>query len=214
MQDLPNEFQERLKSEALTLCTCWILTRRDGLVLRLTDHDLALTIEGEVFEPGASIDAGRFVRAEGVKPGQAAGVGALSSDAVTEEDLLAGLWDGCRIEVFQVDWRAPELGTRHLWNGFLSEIQFNASGAFEAELVSLKADLERPIGRVIQRRCDAQLGDARCRAESKGRTCDQRFETCRDVFQNTENFRGFPHMPGNDFVLAGPAAAGNDGSKR
>lgn len=31
--------------------------------------------------------------------------------------------------------------------------------------------------------------------------CDKSFETCRDRFANTINFRGFPHMPGNDFVI-------------
>ena len=30
--------------------------------------------------------------------------------------------------------------------------------------------------------------------------CDKHFETCRDRFANAQNFRGFPHMPGNDFV--------------
>ncbi|MDX5595581.1 DUF2163 domain-containing protein [Pseudovibrio sp. SPO723] len=34
--------------------------------------------------------------------------------------------------------------------------------------------------------------------------CDKTFETCQKKFQNTLNFRGFPHMPGNDFVLWGP----------
>jgi len=34
--------------------------------------------------------------------------------------------------------------------------------------------------------------------------CDKRFETCRDRFDNIENFRGFPHMPGNDFALSYP----------
>ena len=34
--------------------------------------------------------------------------------------------------------------------------------------------------------------------------CDKRFPTCRDRFQNALNFRGFPHMPGSDFVLAYP----------
>ena len=34
--------------------------------------------------------------------------------------------------------------------------------AFSAELVSLKADLERPIGRVFARTCDEDVGDARC----------------------------------------------------
>lgn len=30
--------------------------------------------------------------------------------------------------------------------------------------------------------------------------CDKSFSTCRDRFQNSVNFRGFPYMPGNDFV--------------
>lgn len=32
--------------------------------------------------------------------------------------------------------------------------------------------------------------------------CDKRFATCRDRFANAANFRGFPHMPGNDFALS------------
>lgn len=31
--------------------------------------------------------------------------------------------------------------------------------------------------------------------------CDKRLATCRDAFANVLNFQGFPHMPGNDFVL-------------
>ena len=43
--------------------------------------------------------------------------------------------------------------------------------------------------------------------------CDKRFATCRDRFANTVNFRGFPHIPGNDFVAsyATQGAPGNNG---
>ncbi len=43
--------------------------------------------------------------------------------------------------------------------------------------------------------------------------CDKRFATCRDRFANSVNFRGFPHIPGNDFVAsyATQGAPGNDG---
>ena len=34
--------------------------------------------------------------------------------------------------------------------------------------------------------------------------CDKRFSTCRDRFNNTANFRGFPQIPGNDFVVSYP----------
>lgn len=45
--------------------------------------------------------------------------------------------------------------------------------------------------------------------------CDKRFETCRAKFANSANFRGFPHMPGNDSVQAGPSTAERlDGSSR
>ncbi|WP_341989974.1 DUF2163 domain-containing protein [Azorhizobium sp. AG788] len=44
--------------------------------------------------------------------------------------------------------------------------------------------------------------------------CDKTFATCRDRFSNALNFRGCPHMPGNDFVLAVavPGEASYDGS--
>lgn len=34
--------------------------------------------------------------------------------------------------------------------------------------------------------------------------CDKRFATCRDKFGNGVNFQGFPHIPGNDFVMRYP----------
>ena len=46
--------------------------------------------------------------------------------------------------------------------------------------------------------------------------CDKRFATCRNRFDNHLNFRGFPHMPGNDAVVryANPGQEGTDGSTR
>jgi uncharacterized phage protein (TIGR02218 family) len=44
--------------------------------------------------------------------------------------------------------------------------------------------------------------------------CDKRFETCRSKFDNAVNFRGFPHLPGNDFVAtyAVSGEPGHDGT--
>jgi len=44
--------------------------------------------------------------------------------------------------------------------------------------------------------------------------CDKRFATCHDRFNNVVNFRGFPHIPGNDFVIRYPVQGepGHDGS--
>ncbi len=34
--------------------------------------------------------------------------------------------------------------------------------------------------------------------------CDKTFATCRNRFANTLNFRGFPQIPGNDFIISYP----------
>lgn len=41
--------------------------------------------------------------------------------------------------------------------------------------------------------------------------CDKRAETCRVKFDNYMNFRGFPHMPGEDWLVSYPVR-GNDNS--
>lgn len=213
MRIIESEFAARLKSGAATTCLCWRLRRADGFVLAVTEHDRALVVDGVTYTPGGSLTAGTFTLSDGLKPGQAVAGGALSHDAISEADLTAGLWDGARVEVMRADWERPEFFVS-VWTGRLNDVRHGQAG-FEAELVSLKADFERPVGRVYTRRCDAVLGDARCGAVvSAEQSCDQTFEMCRDVFGNSANFRGFPHMPGTDFVLSGPAATGNNGGKR
>jgi uncharacterized phage protein (TIGR02218 family) len=46
--------------------------------------------------------------------------------------------------------------------------------------------------------------------------CDKQFQSCKGKFTNAVNFRGFPHMPGNDFVaaLAKEGDPLNDGGRR
>lgn len=45
--------------------------------------------------------------------------------------------------------------------------------------------------------------------------CDRRAETCRLKFANFPNFRGFPHLPGEDWLAAVPRAGEvNDGGSR
>jgi len=208
MRIIPESFQ----SDVLTTCLCWQLSRADGLQIGLTDHDAELVIDGLTHEPGSALSAGAFASTYDLRPSRADASGVFSSDALTEGDLIAGKWDGARVDVLRVNWMAPDDHVL-IWSGRLSEISHGENG-FAVEFISLKADLERPVGRVFSRLCDAALGDERCGVNADGRSCDQRFETCRDVFENIENFRGFPHLPGPDAVLEGPAVGGNDGGKR
>ncbi len=217
MREIPQSLADRFQAGLSTTALCWRLERPDGLVIGVTQHDREIAFDGVVYRPGAALEHSELTQVIELAPGRASARSALSHDAIAEDDLAAGLWTASRVDVFRADWSAPHEHV-HVWAGYLSEIRHSAAG-YEAELVSLKADFERLVGRLFSRRCDAVFGDQRCgidasAPEHAGQSCDKQLSTCRDRFANIENFRGFPHMPGPDFVLAGPAARGNDGGSR
>lgn len=214
MRDIPDEMAARIESGAARLCHVWRLERTDGTVLGFTDHDRDLTLDGLVCGAGSGWTAGAVESAVGLTAGVASAAGALDDDAITEADVAAGLYDGATVELWRADWSEPRLRVR-LWRATLTRIRY-AAGAFVAELEGPLAKLEPVVGRTYGRMCDARLGDARCGvAAPAGRTCDKRWETCVGAFANGANFRGFPDVPGDDFLTAWPAGSvRNDGGNR
>jgi len=166
MRQLGEAFAARLAADGTTLCACWRFERRDGAVFGATDHDAAIVVGGVTYEPVNGLKPATFESSNRLAPGKAVAEGAISAEFISEADLDAGLWDGACVDVWRVDWAAPQHRVC-IWSGRLSEVT-RRGAAFTAELVSLKADLERPIGRVYARSCDAEVGDARCGADLSG----------------------------------------------
>jgi uncharacterized phage protein (TIGR02218 family) len=273
-----------------TLCTCWRITRADGVVLGFTDHDRTIAFDGVAHEPESGLDASDAVAHAGLQVGGLEVTGAFSSARISERELEAGLYDNARVEAWLVNWAAPE-ERRRMRAGSIGEVK-RGGASFTAEIRGLAHALDQERGRIFRATCDADLGDARCgialastewtasavvlETDGFGRLsalvpgerptgffdggvliftsganagrrrealrhvrgdddrielwqamseaiapgdaftisagCDKRFATCRDRFDNIANFRGFPHMPGNDFALSYPTRAGaNDG---
>src|SRR5262249_13821053 len=76
-----------------------------------------------------------------------------------------------------------------------------ASAGFAVEVKTHRVSLDGVLIELWQRPGEP-LGAGDAFAVTAG--CDKRFATCRDRFANAVNFRGFPHIPGNDFVVAYP----------
>ena len=287
MRTLTAGFAAALGSVATTLCTAWVVRRRDGVVFGFTDHDRPLLHDGVLCQPATGFDRTSASRASDLSVGEEEIAGALTSDAITEADIAAGRWDGAGIEVWCVDWTNVD---NHLLlrTGTIGEITA-ADGGFRAEVRGPAFLLDQPCGRLFQRFCDADFADGRCTLAAAAWTstatvavgstareiwlsgagtfaagwfsggrltvmagllagtgavidshlsddlgarlllrqalseapapgtalqlvagCDKRFETCRDRFANAVNFRGFPHMPGRDFVFSYASGDGDD----
>ncbi|KUO65539.1 MAG: beta tubulin [Alphaproteobacteria bacterium BRH_c36] len=281
MKDLPLGLRTSLDSGVTMLCWCWRVTRRDGTRMGFTDHDRDVVFDATTFEAAAGLSASEINESVGLGVDNLEVSGALTSERLTEADLAAGFYDDAAVEVFRVDWSAPE--NRILMRtGSLGEVS-RAGRIFKAEVRGLAHYLQQPKGRLYQYTCDADLGDNRCKVNldaaayrssgtvvefltprkftasglnafandffSRGLLdftsgpalgqklevkvhvkrdgvvsvecwepvrnplqpgsgfdvragCDKIFATCRAKFDNAINFRGFPHIPGNDFIAS------------
>ena len=160
MKSLDPDFDAHLKSGATTLATCWRITRRDGLALGFTDHDRTLVFDGTTFAPESGAQGSALASSADLAVDNADIEGALNDDALSASDLAAGRYDGATVEIFRVNWAAPDQRAL-LKKGVVGEVS-RAGNAFKAELRGLSAFLDQPAGRVFQRLCDVNLGSAKC----------------------------------------------------
>lgn len=280
MKSLSPTLQAHLDEGTTTLAWVWRITRADGVTFGFTDHDRALTFDGTDFEPESGLTASEMRSGSDLSVDAQDAEGVLTSDRITETDILDGRWDNAAVEVWRVNW--ADTSQRLLMRrGAIGQIR-RGRLAFVAEVRSLAHVLGQTVGRTFQATCDAALGDVHCgvdledlafkgagavidllrdraftasglsgfeagwftfgviewtRGANAGRIaevlghdvtdgvailtlleapvraiaegdaliiragCDKRIETCGAKFANTANFRGFPHIPGQDTIL-------------
>ncbi|MEP5760305.1 MAG: DUF2163 domain-containing protein [Litoreibacter sp.] len=287
-------FASHIKSGLTTLCRCWEVRRKDGQIFGFTDHDSNLSFAGTVFKADTGLTASALQQVTGLAVDNTEAIGALSATSLTEKDIAAGRFDGARVTHWLVNWQDVE--EREIqFAGSLGEIK-RGDGAFYAELRGASEALNKPMGSVFQKPCQALLGDGKCGIDltdpsyranvtiahvdngrifeftslngyqsewfEKGRLtvlggegaslsgiikrdsqqggirtlelweelrasivagdmvrieagCDKRHQTCREKFANLLNFRGFPNIPGEDWLMTYPTQDGvNDGGSR
>ncbi|HWU62280.1 MAG TPA: DUF2163 domain-containing protein [Ensifer sp.] len=163
MRVLPAALKAHIETGATTLCRCWRVTRRDGTVLGFTEHDADLTADGTRFLAASGFSASEAETALGLAAPNGEVAGAFSSETIAAADLERGLFDGARVEILLVNWADPEQVLLENVRD-IGEVT-RTDNSFRAELRGLAARLDQPTGRVYGRRCDARLGDARCRLD-------------------------------------------------
>jgi uncharacterized phage protein (TIGR02218 family) len=86
-------------------------------------------------------------------------------------------------------------------NGFFSRGLFAfTSGASAGLKIEVKSHLKLASAVMIELWADAEGPPAAGDAFAVTAGCDKRIETCKARFANVVNFRGFPSMPGNQFL--------------
>ena len=160
MKRLSPALQSHLDDGTTTLSWCWRISRSDGVALGFTDHDRALSFDGTEFEPESGFAASEIRAGSDLAVDAQDATGVLTSDRITETDILDGRWDNAAVELWRVNWTDTSQRVL-LRRGAVGQIR-RGRMAFVAEVRSLAHVLGQTVGRTFQAGCDAALGDVRC----------------------------------------------------
>jgi len=155
------------------MATCVLIVREDDAEFAFTDHDRDLVLAGwaapwnrlhGTYRAAAAIGARAVTTSDAMNVDSTRGLGVFTDDAITDEDLLAGLYANARVHIFQVNWAdlsATPLVQRTGWIGNVTAGRF----AFDAEFMGLMKLYTANLCELTSVACRAELGDGRCKVD-------------------------------------------------
>jgi uncharacterized phage protein (TIGR02218 family) len=167
MRVISPQLEAHFEGGMTQLATCWRITRQDGAEIGFTDHDQLITFNSVDYDSIAGFTPTTVESKSNMSVDNLDVDGQLYPSKITEEDLLAGLYDYAEIEIFVVNYVDLTQGKLVVKRGRLGEVTLN-SQMFQAEVRGLTQHLSQTIGEVFSPSCRAILGDSRCKVALVG----------------------------------------------
>lgn len=262
------------EGETTTIATLWKVTRKDATVLGFTNHDRDITYDSVTYMAATGFTPSEIALKDDFSVSNHDIESILDSSAITEADLLSGLYDFAEIEVMLINYKSIADGVVIISRGWTGQVKVKDS-TFMAEVRGLSQKLNTTSGNIYSPLCRAVLGDTACGVTLASYTtsdavdtvhsnlsftatsltqdpgyftggevvwtsgnndglrmeikeflsakvtlalpmpytiavsdtfniiagCDKTLATCKAKFNNIINFRGEPHVPGQDTIL-------------
>lgn len=182
-----------LAGELEAVATYWRVYRSDGVALGFTSHDRDLSFGNMRHRAAPGMLPSAIRRTSDLSLDSAEVEGALSHDAIDENDLAVGLFDGARIVFGAVNWETLE--HEPLYSGTLGEVR-RGEGGFSADLRSAKTLLEKDLVPRTSPTCRAEFCGPQCGLSAARFTRRSTVEAI-DADRNTVSVSG---IGGPDFL--------------
>lgn len=167
-KDISANLLTSIRSPNATLAICVEIVRKDGRVIRMTNHDTDLTVDTFVHRHDipfqiSAVSSGSQLQTDNTE------LTLFASDdgPITMQDFRDGLYDHADVKIYEVDWNNPEYGKLTLRKGWFGPVERNQHRVVKVTVTGLLKILDFEIGRVYQPSCDADLGDSRCKIAIK-----------------------------------------------
>lgn len=146
-------------------CNVFRIFRRDGVIIRLTDHSRILTFEGGTFSPLSLAVVSAERREVGLKESDMELVGYID-ETVTADDVRSRLFNGAKIQHRIIDWRSGRV--HYASTRWIQQMQDDGL-RWHAALTGKTNKLQEPVGGrfggVFRATCGYRLGSVdKCKA--------------------------------------------------
>lgn len=162
------EFLAHLAQEVTTIAYCWVITRRDAVTFRFTDHDCDLVVSTKTYLASSAMGGTDVKQNRSLAVDNMEAMAFLDSASITDADLRAGLFDGATVDLFMVNWADLTMGVLWVLRGW----QFGSVEIRDAtctvELRGIGQTLETNICDLYSETCRADFGDAQCGIDLEG----------------------------------------------
>lgn len=163
MKTISSTLLAHMALETTSLATCWRIVRTDGVEFYFTDHDVNLIVDGNTYKADSGYKRTAIQNDSSLAVDNLDIEGVFDDDAITAEDLRAGIFDSAEVYIFLVNWADLTQGILKMRRGRLGEVSLTEQGVFRTELRGLTQYLSQKIGEVYSPECRADLGDTRCK---------------------------------------------------
>lgn len=185
-KNISPQLKKHLAGDVTTLCTLWLVKRRDGAIFTFTDLDIPVIYDGNIYEPSSGYSVSAISSTSALDVDNLELEGMLTSEVISDDDLLAGLWDFAEFVIMRIDYGQAEIvtdigygydygynygglggssgnsGVEILRAGTLGNVRTGRQNYF-VELRGMMQPLQQDVGRLCLPACDADLGDHRCK---------------------------------------------------
>lgn len=161
MKGTSSALKAHMAQEATTLARLWKVTRPDNTVFAFTDYDQDISYLGITYLHSSGFTASNIATSSALNVDNLEVDSFISSDTITDADLLAKKWDYSLVQIWRVNYNDLTMSHEILCEGHIGEVS-TGRNSFKAEIRGLTQNLAQNVGRFYLVPCDADLGDMRC----------------------------------------------------
>lgn len=156
----------RLATTRTRYTECVKVTRTDGAVFRFTAHDADLRIQEEdstfyMYKAADSFSLTALENQQGLVVSNMDVDAIISDESITEDALIAGLFDYANVEIFIAYWGSTQIGTLPLRTSWVGEVTLRG-GSFTADLRGIAQKLQQVFISATSLECRWSFGDFKC----------------------------------------------------